>query len=357
MKFLFDFGLSQEDPRTEQKILDPRQGDQILSVASGGEVPLGLSGLNENIRITAVDISLPQIMLCKLKLITALHVDFPHNARFLGYTGLSKVKRLEIFNSYIRPNLSRVEETFWDEHLAYIMDGVINAGRFEQYIRKMRMVAGMVLGRKNLESLIQCKSLAEQNDLFNKKIAPRNILKILFKIAFHPKIYKNRGLHEQALIHAGEDTGQRFFRWFRDFCSNTDASENYFLQYFLRGTCSTENSFPDYLQPSNRSRLEGNKNNIEFRHVSFEEAIQESKKPGYNKIHLSNLGDWMDAVEFNKTMDLIKHACGSGTRICYRFLQKDHMAGGGFGGYKVDREAISGIDRFPFYSAYLIVLQ
>lgn len=57
MAILFDFGISQEDPLTEQLVLDVKPTDQILSVASGGEVPLSLLSLNENITISAVDIS------------------------------------------------------------------------------------------------------------------------------------------------------------------------------------------------------------------------------------------------------------------------------------------------------------
>jgi S-adenosylmethionine:diacylglycerol 3-amino-3-carboxypropyl transferase len=57
MAVLFDFGISQEDASTEQFVLGVNPADRILSVASGGEVPLSLLSLNDNITICAVDLS------------------------------------------------------------------------------------------------------------------------------------------------------------------------------------------------------------------------------------------------------------------------------------------------------------
>ena len=63
------------------------------------------------------------------------------------------------------------------------------------------------------------------------------ILLDIFAIAFHPSVYKKRGLQEQALLHADGDTGLRFFQKFGGFCAATPARQNYFLQYFLTGKC------------------------------------------------------------------------------------------------------------------------
>ncbi|HLO60305.1 MAG TPA: DUF3419 family protein [Bacteroidales bacterium] len=355
MKNLFDFGLSQEDPLTEQAVLDIHDGDHILSVASGGEVPLGLISLNSNIHITAIDSSLSQIMLCRLKWITALYVDFPLNARFLGYSPLKESERITVFEKYIRPFLSDAEENFWQRNINYILKGAVNTGRFEKYIRKMRLAGHIIIGRKNLEALIRCNSLVEQESLFSKKIASRKILQLLFRVAFHPRIYKNRGLSEQALIHAGEDTGQRFFRRFSEFCTGTPASSNYFLQYFLLGKCITEDSYPDYLQPRNKNRLQKNRDNIEFRHISFREVMKDKNTSSFNKIHFSNLGDWMNPEEFFHSIELIKSTCRPGTRICYRYLQKDHLTGGVGKDKTIEKSMVNtGTDRFPFYTTYLI---
>jgi S-adenosylmethionine-diacylglycerol 3-amino-3-carboxypropyl transferase len=357
MKALFDFGISQEDPLTEQYVLDVQPGDRILSVASGGEVPLSLLSLNDRIHITAVDLSLSQIMLCRLKLLSALYVGFPVNGHFLGYSRMKKSKRSEIFRDIIKPHLNIEEAAFWDLNMKYIEQELAGSGRFESYIKKMRFVAYLILGKKNLAALISCNTLEEQNEIFRNRISTRKSLQLLFKIAFHPGLYKKRGLQEQALIHAKKDTGQRFYRKFENFCTATPASSNYFLQFFLTGSCKTENSYPDYLQPRNRERLLSNLDNLELKPISFRDAIREKGKGYYNKIHFSNLGDWLGSEDFKDTMLLLREHCAAGTKICYRYLQKDHLAQAEIEGITVDRtisEKEENKDRFPFYTTYLL---
>jgi S-adenosylmethionine:diacylglycerol 3-amino-3-carboxypropyl transferase len=359
MKFLFDFGLSQEDPLTEQFVLDISPSDSILSLASGGEVPLSLLSLNENIRVVAVDISESQIKLCRLKLTAALKLDFPENGQFLGYAQMDAKTRITIYREKIRPFLTPGDLIFWDEHIQYILDGIINAGRFEQYIRKMRFIARIFIGGKNLKKLISCRSLDEQAAVFDQNIATRKSLRLLFKVAFHPAIYKKRGLQEQALIHAGKTTGERFYSRFRDFCTGNPAGENYFLQFFLTGTCQNEASFPHYLQPENKTRLIRNLANLELKTVSFQNALSENPRGHFNKIHLSNLGDWITKEQFAELISLLQNNCLPGTKICYRYLQKNHFRDVVSELFSIDQE-LSEIaikkDRFPFYGIVPVII-
>ncbi len=360
MKPIFDFGISQEDPLTERQILQIRAGDRILSVASGGEVALSLLCLDENIRITAVDVSVSQIRLCRLKLLAATFIDFPLNGQFLGYSKMKRKTRSTLFDEKIKPHLRAEEIPFWVQNRRSIENGVVNSGKFEKYIGKMRFFARLLIGKNNLESLISCKSLEEQNQIFKTRIATRKSLQGLFKIAFHPKVYKKRGLQEQALIHASENTGQRFYSRFENFCTGSLASANYFLQYFLSGKCIMEDSYPDYLQPQNKNRLIANLEQLELKTLSFQEAIQEKGKEYFNKIHFSNLGDWMDSKSFAESLELIRIYCTRGTEISYRYLQKDHLPETNTSGFIIDQtvnETIGKKDRFPFYTIYRLTIQ
>jgi S-adenosylmethionine:diacylglycerol 3-amino-3-carboxypropyl transferase len=90
MKPLFDFGISQEDAASEETMLNLEQGDQLLCIASGGEVPLNLLCSGKSIKIDAIDISESQLALCRLKLLAALHIEAPANAAFLGYSQMER---------------------------------------------------------------------------------------------------------------------------------------------------------------------------------------------------------------------------------------------------------------------------
>jgi S-adenosylmethionine:diacylglycerol 3-amino-3-carboxypropyl transferase len=357
-KFLFDFGLSQEDPFTEQLTLEVKPGDRILSLASGGEVPLTLSALNENIQVTAVDISENQIRLCRLKLCAALHIKFPLNGRFLGYGKLSGGNREALYHAEIRPFLSAEDAEYWDGKISYIRKGITGAGRFERYLRKLKGLGGLVIGKKNLYQLILAATPEDQARVFDTRIATRKVLQLLFKIAFHPAVYRKRGLQDQALIHAGKSTGERFYGKFRDFCTSTPASANYFMHYFLIGGCVTDDAYPAYLHPEPLERLKANLEHLEFRVQSFQDALQEMEPGYYNKVHLSNLGDWLSEAEFESMTGIFRERLLPGTRICYRHLQKNHLKEG-TGWYEIERdlsEQSQRLDRFLFYTVQLMVI-
>jgi S-adenosylmethionine:diacylglycerol 3-amino-3-carboxypropyl transferase len=57
-KYIYDFGVSQDDPQSELKTLELTQGDRVLCIASAGEVPLELlANSDQSITIDAVDIA------------------------------------------------------------------------------------------------------------------------------------------------------------------------------------------------------------------------------------------------------------------------------------------------------------
>ncbi|MEI6061663.1 MAG: DUF3419 family protein [Bacteroidota bacterium] len=359
MSYLFDFGISQEDPRTEQFVMNLQASDHVLSVVSGGEVPLALISMNNEIKLTAADISEPQVKLCRLKLLAAVYLEFPINGKFLGYSEFEGTCRKKIYYETIRPHLPAGDASFWDHNMAFIEKGIINAGRFEQYIKKIRFVAHLFIGKKNIQRLISCRSIGEQSKVFHDHIASRKSLQLLFKIAFHPAIYRKRGLQEQALMHAGKSTGEKFYSRFRDFCISGLASENYFLQYFLTGTCISGIAFPEFLQPANKQRLIHNMKGFELVSTSLQAALSENEKGFFNKIHLSNLGDWLSEDEFNQLRTLINKTCKPGTRICYRYLQKNHFPEGGIPDFGIDKELSAQAqsrDRFPFYTILALTM-
>ncbi|HJW29878.1 MAG TPA: DUF3419 family protein, partial [Saprospiraceae bacterium] len=221
MRPLYDFGLSQEDPLTELDLLRLRQGDNLLSIASGGEVPLTILSLVPDIRITAVDISETQLALCRLKLLAATTLSFPANGEFLGYAYGDSQKRRQQYLAVIYPLLSQPDQQFWGQHIDAIEKGVIHFGRFEGYIRWIRKALKLMIGRKNLRQLLDCDTILKQQQVFDEQIGTRKAIQYLFRIAFHPAVYKNRGLDSAGLRHARSNTGDIFFHKFRNFCTTT----------------------------------------------------------------------------------------------------------------------------------------
>lgn len=352
MQPLFDFGISQEDPLTEMDVLSISGNDNLLCVASGGEVPLSILSLRPGIHITAVDISKSQLMLCELKRQVAIRLPFPLNGQFLGYADLPTSERLQIYSRQIGPYLPADHQEFWLDNYQVILDGVVNNGRFEQYIKRLRGVASILIGKKNIEALLHSGDAEEQEQIFDKRIGTRKALKYFFRIAFHPSIYKKRGLDSKALMHARSNMGEIFFNKFRSFCTATPASKNYFLQYFLRGNCNETQAFPEYLQENNTSNLINNQDLLSFRQSSLQTELNLHQPSTFTKIHLSNIGDWMSAEEFENLVTILQRTCDDKTSLCYRYLQKNHLENMPSDNKSFDIHEVNfeQRDRFPFYS-------
>lgn len=74
MGFIYNFGLSQEDERTEARALALGPNDRVLSIASAGEMALSLVSMGAA-KVIAVDIDPAQLHLARLKLAAAVHVE------------------------------------------------------------------------------------------------------------------------------------------------------------------------------------------------------------------------------------------------------------------------------------------
>ena len=103
-----------------------------------------------------------------------------------------------------------------------------------------------------------------------------------------------------------------------------------------------------------------NLNGLEFKTTSFQNALNEKEKGYFNKIHLSNLGDWLNWEDFAQLLELLKEKYNAECKICYRYLQKNHFPENGIPDFSIDKE-LSALaqkqDRFPFYGILAITFQ
>jgi len=352
MKPLYNFGLSQEDPLTEIRGLDLTDGDSLLCIAGAGEVPLSIAAL-KNVSIVAVDASENQLRLCNIKHQAAIMLEPPEAAGFLGYTMMNGAMRDKLFNHTIAHSLNQEESAFWRKNIKAISNGVIHAGKFEQFIKKASFPALLIIGKRNFYRLFDCNSIPEQQEVFDRLFA-RILLKTTFKTAFHPGIYKNRGIDAAGMQHRRQgNIGDFFFNRFRNFCCSTPARDNFLLQYVFFRQSLFPGALPEYLKSENRETFLKNHHQISFVTSTLENFVAQAKAGQFNKIQLSNIGDWMPKETMSGLFSQIQEKTRPGSRIVLRyiylehpipesvkFLQPDHTSG----------EELIKSDRFPFSS-------
>jgi S-adenosylmethionine:diacylglycerol 3-amino-3-carboxypropyl transferase len=349
---LYNFGLSQEDPLTEIKGLDLTDGDSLLCIASGGEVPLSIAALN-NVSIIAIDASEDQLRLCRIKQKSAMLLEPPNAAGFLGYTRMPFIRRENLFEKKIAPALQKEDLNYWRKNIKVIRTGVIHAGKFEQFICKASLPARAIIGGKNFYRLFDCNSATEQEDIFDRFFSGV-LLKTIFKTVFHPRIYKNRGIDAAGMLHHQKgNIGDFFFNRFRNFCCGTPARDNFLLQYvFFRQSLFTA-ALPEYLKIENRETFLQNHHKISFISSRMEDFLAQAQTGQYDKIQISNIGDWLPIKSMARLFEKIQEKTQPGSRMIMRHIYLEHPVPESVPFLKPDHklgEQLMQTDRFPFSS-------
>ncbi len=239
------------------------------------------------------------------------------------------------------------------QHPDVVQRGVINSARFERYIRKVSALGRLIVGSKNLYRLFDCDSTEEQQLIFDRQITGP-VVRSIFKIAFHPAIYKNRGIDPAGLTHSGaRNIAGFFFQRFRNFCCSTVSRRNYYLQYTFFNRVLFPEALPEFLQPSFHDSFVKNSTRIEYRLASFETALQFAVQGQFNKIHLSNIGDWIPKQSMAELFSLIRDKTSPGARAVMRYIHLKHVIPESVQELKADYgrgEDLARTDRYPFYS-------
>ena len=301
----------------------------------------------------AVDASGNQIRLCRLKHNAAILVDPPDAAGFLGYTKMSCARREKLFNQEIAHSLKQEEIDFWRKNISVISRGVIHAGKFEQFIKKAAFPALLIIGKRNFFRLFDCNSISEQEKVFDRFFAGI-LLKTIFQTAFHPSIYKNRGINAAGMQHRSQgNIGDFFFCRFRNFCCSTPARDNFLLQYVFFRQSLFPGVLPEYLKDETRETFLRNQNQIRFVTSTMENFVAQAKPGQFNKIQLSNIGDWMPKETMAGLFSQIQEKTRPGDRIVLRYIYLEHPMPVSAPFLKSDHksgEELIKTDRFPFSS-------
>jgi S-adenosylmethionine:diacylglycerol 3-amino-3-carboxypropyl transferase len=351
MRYLYDFGISQDDPNVEGCVL-PLENSNLLCVASGGEVPLSLLA-NFDTRIKAVDISANQIRLCKLKQAASLNLEPWEAAVFLGFKKDVKKKWEKYYGKVIR-TLTEEDVDFWNKYKFKILYGPIKYSRFERYLSFFCKIVTPMLGKKKLIQLFEMESIEAQKSFFDQYL-DKKIIFWIFRIAFSPRIYKKRGLAQQALIHQkGNDMASRFYGRFRDFITATPVRSNFYLQFYFMGEVWFDEALPDYLKPVGVENLRERKNNLVLEVKSIQDEIIGSPQLHYCNYALSNISDWLSVEEMNDLLNNISTKSVAKSNILLRYIHKNPVNEKTlkmrFNFNSSIKENIRSVDRFPFYS-------
>lgn len=353
MAYVCNFGFSQEDARTEAVALAIK-GKRVFCICSAGDMPLSLLALGAS-QIVAVDQDMTQIHLAYAKAASLQGLSRSEVIAFLGFMPATPSQRREWW-SIIQSHLPEASRQYWQNNYSWIEKGLIWCGKYEQYIQRLQKLMGLVFGR-GIKKLIHCHSLAEQEEVFSTHF-DRKLLRWLFRIAFHPAIYKRRGIDPKSLAQRTNSAqlGDQFFQALQAFCTSSFAKLNPWLQVHAIGRVLNEDAVPDYLSASAFDYVRKNLNQIEWVHANATEYLFSKTTRTFSAFQLSNLPDWLDEQEFENLLQAVEKNAHEQSSMMWRCLHvhrslpvqlQPH--------WTIDvqqGQALQYQDRFPFYRIY-----
>jgi S-adenosylmethionine-diacylglycerol 3-amino-3-carboxypropyl transferase len=346
----YGFGISQEDERTEAAALG-LPGGRVLSVAGAGDMPLSLLALGAD-EVVAVDVAINQLHLAELKLAAVLVLDREDAIRFLGFMPAEPDQRRRWLAALLG-RLPAPARDFWRAHDVAVRRGPIWAGRYERYLAGLRTSLRPIAGR-HWQDLCACETLDQQQALFGRHF-DRPLLRAVFRLAFAPRLYGDRGLDPRGLQHHDphRSLGLQFFDRFRAMCVTSPVRENPLLQLHLCGRVPGCDVVPEYLTEHGTEVLRRCAPAITFVHASIQEFLDSSAPERFDRFHLSNITDWLPAAECDRLFERIAGKAAHPARLVWRYLHaRPPLPPSCSRAIHVD-EVLAGTlvlsDRFPFY--------
>ena len=318
MTHLLNFGFSQEDEVTDAAALGVEHGI-VLSIASAGDTALSLLALGAR-QVIAVDISEPQLHLCRLKAAAIKCLEREAAAAFLGFMVGSKSDRHRWF-AQCTSVLPTTTEEFWRAHEDVLCTrGAIWCGRYEQFIRRTQLMLRPLLGRSFVK-LVGCTTCSEQRELFDRRIG-MPWLNAFFRFAFNPRIFSRRGVDPQSLVHRENPIplGEQYWAKFRSFCVDTPAALNPWLQLHTIGHLASLDAVPSYLTAPGFAKVRQQIDNLRWVKCDLLAYLRGQFPAEVNKVHLSNLPDWFGAAEFEQILCELAGKLQPQSRMVWRYL-------------------------------------
>ncbi|MDO1584514.1 DUF3419 family protein [Rhizobium oryzicola] len=317
-----------EDPDVDMEAMDLSEGQSIVTIGSGGCNMLAyLSRAPRSIDV--VDLNPHHIALNRLKL--KAFETLPGHAdvvRFLSAEGTGVNGKA--FDRFIAPGLDPVTRAYWEKRN---IKGQRRVSVFDRNIYRTgllgRFIAvGHLLARMHgvdLTEMTQARSLREQRQFFETKIAPlfdRPVIRwitsrksSLFGLGIPPQQYD-----ELASVAAEGSIAPVLRQRLEKLACHFPLRDNYFAwQAFARRyPRPEEGSLPTYLRAEHYRAIRENAGNVIVHHATFTELLSHKTAGSVDRYVLLDAQDWMNDRQLNDLWAEITRTASSKARVIFR---------------------------------------
>ncbi len=340
-----------EDADILLEALKPSSDDVILSIGSGGDNSFSLLSCNPH-KVIIYDISQVQLYLIELKKTAFGFLDYLDFKRFVGFEECDF--RKEIYHSQLRKKLSVKAKYFWDKKQKEIQNGIINAGKFENYFRLYRKWIQPVLASSlTVKEFFEHPSSLADIERYKQKLAkplPRKFFKLFFSKQVIAMLGRSPGFFKEVRLNVADYLLETFI----GFLENKTSYRNHYVFFIANGRFP--DVLPQYAREESFDTIKQNLDKLILKKGLLEHAVEQEKE--ISMINASDIFEYIDKVQFRSfAVSLIKH-CKPGTRIVYWNLLVDRLLSSvvesGIQFNKEQSDKLTAKDKLFFYKRFII---
>ncbi len=305
-----------EDPAMDREAFRIRNTDVVFSITSGGCNVLAFLADSPR-KIISLDLNPFQNYLLDFKMNAFRRLEYNETLELLGVVESSRRRSLYV---KIRSGLSSNSRSYWDGQAGKIEHGVIDSGRFEEYMKMIRVLLRMTIGDSAIESMFDARDSAGRESVFDSKwnnlrwqfltnvILSRSTMSFLFTKAFF------------AQLDTGFSFGNHFAERARTALIFLNPRESSFLTYILLGGYACDESLPEYLKRENYDRIRANLDRLEIVTGSCADYFARLPRGCITRFNFTNIFEWMPADQFEATLRETIRVAGDNAVMTYRNL-------------------------------------
>ncbi len=317
-----------EDPDVDMEAMELSEHHSIVTIASGGCNMLAYLSRSPK-RIDVVDLNPHHVALNRLKLAAFQHLPgHPDLVRLLARDGIGS--NSTAFDTFIAPHLDESSRAYWNKRSAggrrridVFNRNIYKTGLLGRFIGIGHLVAR--LHGVDLTQMAHTRSLREQRQFFEKKIAPlfdRRVIRFitsrkssLFGLGIPPQQYD-----ELASLASDGSIAPVLRQRLEKLACHFLLRDNYFAwQAFVRRyPMPDEGVLPSYLQAENYSAIRKAVDCVTVHHASFTELLAQKPAAAVDRFVLLDAQDWMTDDQLNSLWAEITRTAAPGARVIFR---------------------------------------
>jgi S-adenosylmethionine-diacylglycerol 3-amino-3-carboxypropyl transferase len=327
-----------EDPEIDIRAMELQPHHRVATIASGGCNMLTYlaHGLKS---IDVADLNASHIALNRLKVAAFAHLpSHPDIMRFFGMA--NEPANSKAYDRFIAPHLDAVSRRYWEgrrltgkRRIEVFNGNFYRTGLLGRFIGASHIAArlyGIDLGE-----LMQARTVEEQREFFDKKLAPifdRKAVRwitarksSLFGLGIPPRQFDElASLSDEKTL--AKVLRERVEKLACDFPLN----ENYFAwQAFARRyPAPGEGKLPPYLTLANYAPIRDNLAKVSLHHNNFGAVLAAKADGTMDRFVLLDAQDWMTDEQLNAVWSEMSRTAADGARIIFRTAAEKSIVAG-----------------------------